>query len=209
MKSIKRIAPIVLLTFSSFALAQVGNNAVLLDPNLIDADDLMSLPNMTDELAEAVIKGRPYLTAGQLDNVLVSGMEESEREIVYGQLFRQVNLNTASEADIMLIPGMTGRMTHEFEEYRPYTSLDQFRREIGKYVDDSEVAHLEQYVFVPMNLNTASEEAFETIPGMTPKMVHEFEEYRPYSSMEQFRREIGKYVDDDEVARLESYVTLD
>ncbi len=44
---------------------------------------------------------------------------------------------------------------------------------------------------------------------MTSKMVHEFEEYRPYSSMEQFRREIGKYVDDDEVARLESYVTLD
>jgi len=27
--------------------------------------------------------------------------------------------------------------------------------------------------------------------------------------MEQFRREIGKYVDEDEVARLESYVTLD
>ena len=44
---------------------------------------------------------------------------------------------------------------------------------------------------------------------MTPKMVHEFEEYRPYRSMDQFRREIGKYVDADEVARLESYVTLD
>ncbi len=106
----------------------------------------MSQPNMTDELAEAVINGRPYLTAGQLDNVLASGMEESEREMVYGQLFRQVNLNTASEADIMLIPGMNGRMTHEFEEYRPYTSLDQFRREIGKYVDDDEVARLESYV---------------------------------------------------------------
>ena len=60
-----------------------------------------------------------------------------------------------------------------------------------------------------MNLNTASEEAFATIPGMTSRMIHEFEEYRPYTSMEQFRREIGKYVDDDEVARLESYVTLD
>ena len=40
-------------------------------------------------------------------------------------------------------------------------------------------------------------------------MAHEFEEYRPYTSMEQFRREIGKYVDDDEVARLDQYVTLD
>ena len=198
-----------LVLITGLSMAQVGYNKVLADPNLIEADELKSLPHMTDELAQAVIDGRPYLTAGQLDGVLASGMDESQREAIYGHMFRHINLNTASEADIMLIPGMTGRMTHEFEEYRPYSSLDQFRREIGKYVDDDEVARLEKYVFVPMNLNTASEESFETIPGMTPKMVHEFVEYRPYTSMEQFRREIGKYVDDDEVARLESYVTLD
>ena len=73
----------------------------------------------------------------------------------------------------------------------------------------TEVARLEQYVFVPLKLNSASAEAFLTIPGMTNRMVHEFEEYRPYTSIEQFRREIGKYVDAKEVARLESYVTLE
>ena len=109
----------------------------------------------------------------------------------------------------MLIPDMTGRMAHEFEEYRPYTSMEQFRREMGKYVDDAEVARLEQYAFSPINLNSASEKDIMTIPGMTGRMAHEFEEYRPYTSMEQFRREMGKYVDDVEVARLESYVTLD
>ena len=62
---------------------------------------------------------------------------------------------------------------------------------------------------VPLNLNSALGEALMTIPGMTNRMVHEFEEYRPYTSMEQFRREIGKYVDGKEVARLESYVTLE
>ena len=39
-------------------------------------------------------------------------------------------------------------------------------------------------------------------------MLHEFKEYRPYRAIEQFRREIGKYVDEQEVARLERYVTL-
>jgi len=39
-------------------------------------------------------------------------------------------------------------MQHEFEEYRPYKSMDQFRREIGKYVDKAEVARLEQYVTI-------------------------------------------------------------
>jgi hypothetical protein len=39
-------------------------------------------------------------------------------------------------------------------------------------------------------------------------MLHEFKEYRPYKAIEQFRREIGKYVDKREVARLERYVTI-
>jgi hypothetical protein len=37
-------------------------------------------------------------------------------------------------------------MLHEFKEYRPYTAIDTFRREIGKYVDKDEVARLERYV---------------------------------------------------------------
>ena len=40
-------------------------------------------------------------------------------------------------------------MLREFKEYRPYTALAQFHREIGKYVDNTELARLEQYVFVP------------------------------------------------------------
>ncbi len=83
-----------------------------------------------------------------------------------------------------------------------------FRREIGKYVDDDEVARLEQFVFVPVDLNTASDEDILSIPNLGNRMLHEFKEYRPYRQIEQFRREIGKYVDDDEVARLERYVTI-
>ena len=39
-------------------------------------------------------------------------------------------------------------------------------------------------------------------------MLHEFKEYRPYRTIEQFRKEIGKYVGAKEVARLERYVTI-
>lgn len=47
-----------------------------------------------------------------------------------------------------------------------------------------------------------------SIPGIGKRMLHEFKEYRPYKAIGQFRREIGKYVDKQEVARLEKYVTL-
>ena len=59
-----------------------------------------------------------------------------------------IDLNTATDAEILSIPGVGQRMLHEFKEYRPYTSMDQFRREIGKYVDKTEVARLEQYVTI-------------------------------------------------------------
>ena len=49
----------------------------------------------------------------------------------------------------MLIPGMSRRMAHEFEEYRPYKDLAQFDREIGKYVAPNEVARLHSYVTLP------------------------------------------------------------
>ena len=61
---------------------------------------------------------------------------------------------------------------------------------------------------MPINLNTASREDIALIPGMTTRMIREFLEYRPYADMAQFNREIGKYVDAAEVARLASYVTL-
>ena len=197
------------LFFSTSSAAQVGQNEGMLDANLADIESLQSTLSIGAELAEAIDEGRPYLNAQQLDTVLLRFLTAEERRDVYGHIFRQINLNQASRSAIMLIPNMSERMAHEFEEYRPYRSLEQFRREMSKYVDAEEVARLEQYVFIPLNLNAASEAELMTIPGMTSRMAHEFEEYRPYVSYDQFRREIGKYVDDKELSRLESYVTLD
>lgn len=199
----------LLLLVSSIAQAQVGNNLGLLDPNLAERSELLALPHMNDAIVDSLIAARPITSTGLLDSVLAASLNSDEKSAVYTKLFRQIDLNHADDDTIMLIPGMTKRMAHEFEEYRPYTSLEQFRKEMGKYVDTDEVARLEQYVYIPMGLNSASDDDFMSIPGMSKRMTHEFEEYRPYESIEQFRREIGKYVDDDEVARLESYIYLD
>jgi DNA uptake protein ComE-like DNA-binding protein len=63
-------------------------------------------------------------------------------------------------------------------------------------------------VFVPVKLNSASDADILSIPGTGPRMLREFKEYRPYSNIEQFRREIGKYVSKEEVARFERYVVV-
>ena len=198
----------VSLLFAAPASAQVGKNSGNIAYLDVAAEaDLAKLPSLTPALAKDIVAKRPFANATALDAAL-TGLNADQKKALYEKAFLPINLNTASEAEVMVIPGMTKRMAHEFEEYRPYTTLEQFRKEMGKYVDAKEVARLEQYVFIPINLNTASAEVIATIPGMTKRMVHEFEEYRPYQNIEQFRKEIGKYVDKNEVARFERYVTL-
>lgn len=181
----------------------------VLDPNLIDASELQQLPQVNEAVAQAIVAARPVLSAGAFDAALAPILSAEQRTELYARTFRAIDLNSASREEIMLIPGMSERMAHEFEEYRPYTSMEQFRREIGKYVDTTEVARLAQYVHIPVPLNAGTKSQLLGIPGMSERMVHEFEEYRPYTSIEQFRKEIGKYVDEQELARLESYVILD
>ncbi len=181
----------------------------VLNPNLAGEEELLALPGLDETLVQSIMDARPFMSMMDLGATLGDALSEEQHDALYTQLFVPINLNTASREEILMVPGVGERMAHEFEEYRPYTAMAQFEREMGKYVDDDEVARLAQYVFVPINLNTASREEILMVPGVGERMAHEFEEYRPYQNIEQFRREMGKYVDDDEVARLERYVTLD
>jgi DNA uptake protein ComE-like DNA-binding protein len=117
-----------------------------LDPNTAGREQLLTVPGMDAALADAVIAGRPHADMRAVNAVLAPRLDEAARDSVYTRLWKPLNLNTATAEEIELIPGVGGRMRHEFEEYRPYRNIEQFRREIGKYVDDAEVARLERYV---------------------------------------------------------------
>lgn len=184
--------------------AETAESTAVLNANLATEDELKAAGLEVDFVAQ-ILENRPFLTMNELDAIVPEG---ADKENLYGQIFVPFNLNTTAEEDFKMIPGVGDRMAHEFEEYRPYTSIEVFRREIGKYVDEAEVARYEQFVFVPVELNTASNEDILALPGVGDRMAHEFEEYRPYQNMEQFRKEIGKYVDEKELTRLERFVYL-
>ncbi|MBW3571407.1 MAG: helix-hairpin-helix domain-containing protein [Gemmatimonadetes bacterium] len=118
-----------------------------IDPNTASREELLTVPGITPELADAVIAGRPYQDMRGV-NARLTGLSEQQRDSVYTRLWKPLDLNTATAEEIELIPGVGGRMRHEFEEYRPYRAIEQFRREIGKYVDPAEVARLERYVVI-------------------------------------------------------------
>ncbi len=196
------------LLISAPADAQVGENLGLVNPNLASENELAAVPGLSSAAVDAIMEDRPFLRMSDLHSVLSRHVAEDAFEALYRALWVPIDLNDVTDEEILLIPGVGPRMRHEFEEYRPYAGLAVFHREIAKYVDDDELARLAQYVYVRIDLNTASDEAILSIPGVGNRMRHEFDEYRPYAAMAQFRREIGKYVDDDELGRLERYVEI-
>jgi len=195
------------LLIAGSAHAQVAKG--LLDPNVATEQELSALPHMTPAIAKALIGKRPFLNALELDAFLASqSLTPEQRAEFYRRAFVHINLNTASAEEIQLIPGAGRRMAREFAEYRPWKAFAQFDKEIGKYVDKTEVERLKQYTFIPLDPNTASDADFMTIPGVGNRMVREFKEYRPWKTQQQFEKEIGKYVNQREVARLWRYMQL-
>lgn len=116
----------------------------LLDANATTEQTLQE--TTSDTVAARIVAHRPFATLGELYSKLADDIGEEAAEEILKTVFIPVELNSASDEDILAIPGVGRRMLREFKEYRPYESIAQFEREIGKYVDDEELARLVSYV---------------------------------------------------------------
>ena len=118
----------------------------VLDASTVTAEQLAAVDGVDEELAAAIVAGQPYSSAADFNAVLLKAGDEAKAAAIRERVFVPVNLNTATEAELKLIPGMTEQMEHEFLEYRPYSDMSEFDREIGKYVSEEEVARFRNYV---------------------------------------------------------------
>lgn len=91
-------------------------------------------------------------------------------------------------------------MVREFMEYRPYISIVQFRREIGKYVDEAQVAAYEEYVYVPVDVNDSDAETLKQIPGVDDATADALMAARPYESNAAFLAKLAEYVSEANAA---------
>lgn len=119
-----------------------------------------------------------------------------------------LNPNTATEAEITSMPHITPQIAQALVAKRPFASPTALDAALAGSLSEAQRQQLYTRMFVPLNLNASSAEDIMLIPGMSRRMMGEFREYRPYRSMGQFRHEIGKYVNKEEVARLERFVFI-
>lgn len=136
----------VVITLAAVNAAAQGQAQPLVNPNTATEPQLLAQQPLTAALVKGIMERRPFKTNVELNSYLRQTLSAEQATEVYRRVWIPLNLNTASEQEILLIPGVGARMAHEFEEYRPYRNIQQFRREIGKYVNEQEVARLERYV---------------------------------------------------------------
>lgn len=122
-----------------------ATDAGLLNPNDASAAELRAT-GLSDAAVAALTGGRPFADMLAVDAALAGTLDEAAREGAYREIWIPIDLNEASREEILLIPGVGDRMAGEFEEYRPYAAMAEFRQEMGKYVDDAEVDRLARYV---------------------------------------------------------------
>jgi DNA uptake protein ComE-like DNA-binding protein len=206
---------VAMLTASALLAAvavhgQVGKSLGVVDVNIAPEKDLLTFPRMTPVIVKGILDKRPFASITELNAYLLSqGLTAEQAMEFYSKAFVHINLNTATREEILLVPGAGRRMTIEFPEYRPWKTWAQFDKEIGKYVGQEATNKLKQYCFIPVNLNTATDDDILSIPGAGARMVREFKEYRPWKTKAQFDKEIGKYVGEKETARLWRFVVIE
>jgi hypothetical protein len=193
---------------------QLGRQRALLEPNVTHDSLMLRLPHLTPVLVTTLREARPILGPMPLDSILsAGGLSAKQRDDIYRLAFVHVDVNRGSDAELMLIPGMTREKVAAIKGGRPWKSFETFRAELDKSGGAEEAARLEQYLFIPVELNTFTDDIMDTFAPIgvgTRRWKREFAEYRPWKSMEQFDREIGKYVrgNPKELYRLKRYVII-
>ena len=120
----------------------------------------------------------------------------------------KLNLNEASGDDFLnTIPGFGNRMVREFQEYRPYISILQFRREMGKYVDEATIAGYEEYVYVPVDVDESDAATLMQLPGVDETIADSLMAERPFGSNDAFLTTLATHVSPEQANAAAGYLT--
>jgi DNA uptake protein ComE-like DNA-binding protein len=117
------------------------------------------------------------------------------------------NLNTVTGDELLsTLPNFSDRMVREFDEYRPYVSIQQFQREIGKYVDEAQVAEWQAFVYVPVDPNNSDAATLRQLPGVDEAAATALVEGRPYADTQAFLDALGTLLSAEEAAGANCYL---
>jgi len=128
---------------------------------------------------------------------------------VQGQVGKLLDANTATEAQLTALPGMTTVMVKALMDARPFLTVVELNTFLGQKLTAEQLTAFYEKAFIHVNLNTGTVKEMLLIPGAGLRMASEFTKNRPWKTQAQFETEISKYVGMKEATRLWRYVVIE
>lgn len=188
-----------------------------LNINTAQAEDLQMVPGMDQSLAQSIIQYReangPFQSVDDLTKV--QGMDDQKLQSVQNYLtVEKINLNTASAEEMQVIPGMDQSLAQSIIEYReangPFGSVDELSQVQG--IDDQKLQSIQEHVTADkINLNTASAEDLQIVPGIDQSLAQNIVEYRqangPFGSVDDLSQVSG--VTEENMNTIREHITVE
>lgn len=223
MSTIGIIAFMLILSGLAYAQAQGSQQQTqqtsmeMVNINTATQEELQSLPGMDQSLAQSIVQYRqtngPFKSVDDLSQV--QGMDEQKLRGMKGQLTAEkINVNTAKADELQKVPGMDQALAQSIIQYRdtngPFQSVDDLTKVQG--ISDQKLESIQAYLTVEkINVNTATAEEMQIIPGMDQALAQSIIQYReangPFQSVDELTQVQG--IDDQKLQSMQDFVTAE
>lgn len=223
MSTIGIIAFMLILSGLAYAQAQGSQQQTqqtsmeMVNINTATQEELQSLPGMDQSLAQSIVQYRqtngPFKSVDDLSQV--QGMDEQKLRGIKGQLTAEkINVNTAKADELQKVPGMDQALAQSIIQYRdtngPFQSVDDLTKVQG--ISDQKLESIQAYLTVEkINVNTATAEEMQIIPGMDQALAQSIIQYReangPFQSVDELTQVQG--IDDQKLQSMQDFVTAE
>ena len=145
----------------------------------------------------------------------VQGMDQQKIDSVKDYLTAdKINLNTATAEHLQVIPGMDQALAQGIVDYRqangPFSSVDDLSQVQG--MDQQKIDSIKEHVSTDkINLNTATAEHLQVIPGLDESLAQNIVEYRqangPFGSVDDLSQVSG--ITEDKLSTIREHVSVE